>query len=263
MNLDLPELLGSRSLAVLVLTSVRLSALVIIAPFFSSRAIPLRLRTVLALGFTLLLHPVALAHAAATVEVTPATILDEALIGFAIGLGAALFVGAAEMAGDVMAIQSGLSGAAVLDPNTSISLPVVGQFMQLFTIVLLLAANAHLVMLDSVAVSLREFPTGMTLNPTAGFAAMLDAGGALFVLGIRFAAPVIAAILITNVALAILTRAAPQLNVLSVAFPLQIGVGLFVLAMAVPFIAGTFSHWSADYDVLITRMIGPLASGGR
>ena len=64
MNLDLPELLGSRSLAVLVLTSVRLSALVIIAPFFSSRAIPLRLRTVLALGFTLLLHPVALAYAA-------------------------------------------------------------------------------------------------------------------------------------------------------------------------------------------------------
>ena len=66
-----------------------------------------------------------------------------------------------------------------------------------------------------------------------------------------------------NTALAILTRAAPQLNVLSVAFPLQIGVGLFVLAMAVPFIAGTFTHWSADYDALLTGMLGAFATGGR
>lgn len=263
MSPDLSELLGSRSLAVLVLTGVRLSALVTIAPFFSSRAVPLRLRTVLVLCFTLLLHPVALASATAAVEVTATALLDEALIGLAIGLGAALFVGAAEMAGDVIAIQSGLSGAAVLDPNTSISLPVMGQFMQLFTIVLLLAANAHLEMLGAVAASLRAFPSGTALHPAAGVAAMLSAGGTLFVLGVRFAAPVIAAILVTNVALAILTRAAPQLNVLSVAFPLQIGVGLFVLGMAVPFIAGTFSHWPADYDALLTRMLTPLATGGR
>ncbi len=142
-------------------------------------------------------------------------------------------------------------------------MPVIGQFMQLLTVVLLLAADAHLVMLDAVAVSLREFPSGTVLHPTAGLAAMLSAGSALFLLGIRFAAPVIAAILVTNVALAILTRAAPQLNVLSVAFPLQIGVGLFVLAMAVPFIAATFSHWSADYDALLTRMLGALATGVR
>ena len=263
MSLDLPFLIAPRSLAVLALTIVRMSALVLVAPFFSSRAVPVSLRTALILGLALLLHPVALSHATPVVEVTPGTVLDEALIGFAIGLGAALFVGAAEMAGDVIAIQSGLSGAATLDPMTSISMPVMGQFMQLFTLVLLLAANAHLVMLDAVAVSLREFPTGGIANLAAGVAAMLSAGSALFVLGIRFAAPVIGAILVTNVALAILTRAAPQLNVLSVAFPLQIGVGLFVLAMALPFIATAFTNWSADYDALLTGMLGAFATGGR
>lgn len=263
MNIDLPVLLAPRSLAVLALMIVRMSALVLIAPFFSSRSVPVSVRTALVLLLALLLQPVALSYAAATVEISALSLASEALVGFAIGLGAALFVGAAEMAGDVMAIQSGLSGAAVLDPMTSISMPVMGQFMQLFTLVLLLAANAHLVMLDAVAVSLREFPAGGVANLRAGIAAMLSAGSALFVLGIRFAAPVIAAVLVANVALAILTRAAPQLNVLSVAFPLQIGVGLLVLALALPFIATGFAHWSADYDVLLTRMMGALATGVR
>jgi flagellar biosynthetic protein FliR len=261
-TIDLPALFAPRSLAVLALVSVRMSALVLIAPFFSTRAVPVSVRTTLILALTLLLHPIALARATATVELTLDTLITEALVGFAIGLGAAVFVGAAEMAGDLIAIQSGLSGAAVLDPMTSISMPVVGQFMQLLTLALLLAANAHLVMLDAVAVSLREFPVGSLVNARAGFAAMLSAGSTLFGLGIRFAAPVLAAILVANVALAILSRAAPQLNVLSIAFPLQIGLGLFVLAAALPFMVSGFVHWSADYDALLTRFLGALAAGG-
>jgi flagellar biosynthetic protein FliR len=206
---------------------------------------------------------VALAHAAPEVRLAPDAALGEALIGVAIGLGAAVFIGGAEMAGDLMAIQMGLSGAAALDPMTRVSMPVLGTFAQLLTLTLMLAANAHLVMLDAVAVTLHRFPVGGTIMVRDGLASLLSAGGALFALGIRFAAPVFAAMLVANVVLAILGRAAPQLNVLSVAFPLQIGIGLFMLAAALPFLAARLAAWPMEYDALLTRLLTPFPTGAR
>jgi flagellar biosynthetic protein FliR len=261
--MDLQELLAPRSMTVLVLAGVRLSALVLVAPVFSARSVPVRLRTAVFLVLVLLMHPVALGHAAADTRLAPDAALAEALIGLAIGLGAAVFIGGAEMAGDLMAIQTGLSGAAALDPMTRVSMPVLGTFAQLLTLTVLLAVNAHLVMLESVAVSLQRFPIGGAIQAQQGIAALLSTGGTLFALGVRFAAPVFAAMLIANVVLAILGRVAPQLNVLSVAFPLQIGVGLLMLAAALPFLAVRLAGWPGEYDALLTRLLIPFAPGAR
>jgi flagellar biosynthesis protein FliR len=148
------DLFAPGSAATAVLVGARVGGVLLIAPVFSSRTVPMMLRTGLLVLLVLLIHPVALAAPGAEPVLTAATLAAETLIGFAIGLGAALFVGAAEAAGDLLAVQMGLSGAASLDPLTMHSVPVLGQFCSLFAVTLMLAVEGHLLMIDSLAASL-------------------------------------------------------------------------------------------------------------
>lgn len=252
------DILSPGAAAAAVLVGARVGGLLLVAPMFASRAVPMRLRSALLVLLTLLLHPAAFAAGGMAVELSVAGVLRETLIGFAIGFGAAVFVGAAELAGEFLSIQIGLSGAAVLDPTSGHSLPVLGQLVQLFTLVLLLALDAHLLMLDALAESFGYLPLGRPVELQAGLATLVGHGAVLFSLGLRFAAPVIAAVLIANAALAVLTRAAPQLNVLGIAFPVQIGVGLLALGASIPLMAALFGTWEADYDAVLTRILSSL-----
>lgn len=257
------DLLAPASVGAVVLFAARVSGLVMVAPVFSAKSLPMMLRATLIVLLTWLLAPVALKSAQGAVPLTPAVLLSETLVGFAIGFGVALLVGAAEVMGDLLSVQIGLSGAAVLDPLTNQQVPVLGQFSNLFALALLLAMDAHLVMLDALAASTRVLPVGGATDMPAGAAALVGLGGSLFVLGLRFAAPIIAVVLLANAALAIMGRAAPQLNVLAVAFPVQIGLGLLALFAALPLIATYFINWEPSYDAALTRVFSAFAGGGR
>jgi flagellar biosynthesis protein FliR len=245
----------------LVLLALRVGGLVLIAPLFSARTIPRSIKTVVILLLTAVLAPAAYQATHGAAQVTPATFLTEMIVGFAIGLGGAILLGAAEVAGDLMATSMGLSGAALLDPLTGSSSNVLAQLAQLFAVTVLLSVDGHLVILDALAASAREVPVGTPLELQRGAAAMLSTGGQLFILGLRFAAPVLAAGLIANVALAILTRAAPQLNVLTVAFPLQIALGLSAAVAAFAFLATYVTDWPLAFEGTITRIFGALSPG--
>ena len=244
------------STTVLALLGLRISGLVLIAPVFSAKPIPAHLKMGLIILLTILLQPAARLHAAPNVSLNFATAFSESMIGFAIGLGAALLVGAADAAGELIAVQTGLSGAAILDPLTMQQGPALGQFTNFFAVTLLLALDAHIVMLDAIATSARVMPVGASFDLANGARAMVGTGSQLFILGLRFAAPVIAVVLIANVALAILSRAAPQLNILSVAFPLQIGAGLIAFAGTIPMIALFFNGWTNFYESVLTHSLG-------
>lgn len=246
------------SIQTLVLLGARVGGLIMIAPVFSTKAVPVKVRTVVILLLTALLQPLALAHTGAAPAITPATFVGETLVGFALGLGAAILVGAADTAGEFLAMQIGLSGAAILNPLSNEQGPALGMLMNMFAVALLLSLDAHLVMLDALAASVREVPVGAPLDLRAGMGAMVSTGTALFSLGLRFAAPVIAAVLIGNVALAVLGRAAPQLNILGVAFPVQIAIGLFTLAASLPFIATWFTGWQSAYTTMLSHVMGAL-----
>lgn len=233
-----------------LLTALRVGGLLLIAPMFSARVVPVKLRTALLVLVTIVLTPGAMAASQAP-AITPATVMAEALTGFVIGFGAAVLIGAAETAGDIIAVQTGLSSANTLDPFTSYGSPTVGQFMGLFVTTLVLVGGGHLVMIDALAASFELIPSGTPLEWEAGIATMVRAGTTLLALGLQFAAPILAAALIGNIALGALARAAPQMNMLAVAFPLQIGVGLIVLAAVLPFIATFFLSWSDHYSALV------------
>ncbi|MEP6619460.1 MAG: flagellar biosynthetic protein FliR [bacterium] len=247
------------SATALALVGLRMSGLVLVAPVFSAKMIPVMLRTALLVLLTVLLQPSARAYALPGASITLESAFSETLIGFAIGLGAAFIIGAADHAGELIAIQIGLAGAALLDPLTNQQGPALGQFTSLFAVTLMLALNGHLVMIDAMATSLRVLPVGSTLDLAGGARAMVAMAGQLFGFGLRFAAPVIAVVLIANVALAILGRAAPQLNILSVAFPIQIGIGLLAFSATLPVIAMFMNGWTGTYQSMLSQSLGVLS----
>jgi flagellar biosynthetic protein FliR len=247
--------LAPGSATTLALFAARMSGLLLIAPVFSATSVPRMVRVGTLVVLTVLLQPVALASVTGTPRLTPATAVSELLIGFAIGLGAALIVGAAEAAGDVMAVQIGLSGSAILDPLDTSSIPVLGSFTRMMALVILLSLDLHHGMLTALAESTVALPVGTVINATGGLQAMLQTASALFVIGVRFAAPVIAVVLIVNVALALLGRAAPQLNILSVSFPIQITVGLLALSATLPAMGRYLTSWRSVTDGMLTHIV--------
>ena len=255
------DLFAPGSAQTLVLLGMRVGGLVLVAPIFSSKTMPATVRTVIGILLTVLLQPVALSHTTGIPQITPTTFVSETLIGLALGMGAALLVGAASVAGDIMGMQIGLSGAAVLDPMTNTQENALGSFSALFATTLLLAVDAHLVMIDAIAKSAIVAPIGGTIH-FAGVLTLVKSASVLFGLGLQFAAPVIAAVLVGNTALAILSRAAPQLNVLSVAFPVQIGIGLVGLATAIPFVGAFYHGWSGVYNNSLDKVFAALVRGG-
>ena len=242
-----------------VLLALRVGGLVLVAPMFSARNVPTKVKAGVILLLTAVMAPAAHAAAGAGAQVTPATFLGETLVGFAAALGGALFVGAAETAGELMATTMGLSGATLMDPLNGTSSTVLSQLAQLFAVTVLLALDGHLVMLDALAASAQEVPVGVALSLREGVGAMVHSGGMLFALGVQFAAPVIAAALIGNVALAVLTRAAPQLNVFSLAFPIQIALGLLATVASLAFLATAAGRWPALLESTVARIFAAFA----
>ncbi len=243
----------------LVLVSTRVGGVVLTAPVFSARTVPVPVRTLLVVLISVLLVPVALTSAVGMPLLTPAAVAGEAVVGIVIGTGAALIVGAAEAAGEILGIQIGLSGAALVDPLGQGQSSALSEFASLFTIALLLSLNLHLVMLQALATSLDRLPVGSVMHLDAGLSALVGLGTRLFVLGMRFASPVIAAVMVVNAALSVLGRVAPQMNLLAISFPLQIAVGVFALGAALPFIAGWLHGWRGEYDAMITHAFRALA----
>jgi flagellar biosynthetic protein FliR len=238
------------------LVAMRVTGLLLIAPMFSSRTIPTMIRVAIILVLTIFLAP-----QIRPVEPSIGAMASELVVGVIIGLGAALVVAAAEFAGDLLAVQVGLSGAATLDALNQTQLPVLGQLTQLFMVMLLLAMGGHLLMIDALRESFTVIPPGAGLDLDGGIPSVVSAGSIVFARGLQFAAPVVAAVTLANVGLGILARTVPQLNVLMMAFPLQIALGLATLGLTIPYIAAGQGDWGASYLTWLDNALGALGGG--
>jgi flagellar biosynthetic protein FliR len=247
-----------------VLAGLRVGGLVLLTPTLAARQVPMPWKASLLVLLTAMVWPFAQASVpAGTVPaLTPAAALGETMVGMVLALGAALIVAAAEVAGDVIAMQTGLSGASSLDPVSFTSTPTLATFLRLVVLALLLVFDLHLVLVDGLAASFAVIPVGAPLDLAAGARALAETGVLVFTMGMRMAGPVVAAVLVLNVALAVLAKAAPQLQVISVAYSLQIGLGLFVVGGMLPFVAASLSGWQGPYDQLVGRLLDVFAAGG-
>jgi len=250
--------LSPEVMPIIGLLVMRIGALVLIAPVFSARTIPVMFRTALLVCLVALTLPAAYTHAVQPVRFSPEAIVSESLLGVSLGFGAALVIAAAEVAGELIGTQSGLSGATTLDPLTQFSSPVLGQFVALLATTILFTIDGHVAILEALWNSVRIAPPGAALQLVAGTRELIGLSADVFVQGLRFAAPVTAAVLISNVAMGILARATPQMNMFIVAYPLQIAVGLVTLMVALPLISTLLLDWPPSYAGLVDRLLAAL-----
>lgn len=240
------------------LLAARLGGMLLAAPMYSARTIPVRVRAVLLIVLTLALLP---SVDPVAVPPTPLGFAVETGIGLTIGLAASFYIAGASAAGSLLAIQMGLSGSATLNPLSGESAPIVSQFARLLALTIVLSLGGHLLIIEAVSESLSLAPLGGPVAIEQGFLGLVDVAGRVFAIALRFAAPVVAVLLIGNVVLGILGRAVPQMNLLMVAFPVQIAVGLLAIAAVIPIIGTLMGAWAFDFEYDLSRVLDLLVGG--
>jgi flagellar biosynthesis protein FliR len=161
---------------------------------------------------------------------------QQIVIGFAMGLAMRIVFVAIEMAGEIAGLQMGLGFATFYDPQSQASTPVLGQFIGLLATLVFLALNGHLLLISTVAESFTAFPISAAAPSAVGWRTLAEWGATIFAAGLLMSLPILAALLVTNVSLGILTRAAPQLNMFAVGFPITLSIGLIMLGMMLPYL---------------------------
>lgn len=216
----------------------RILGLIAAAPLFGNKGVPVSVKVSLGVLLATVIAPTVPAIPAAdpTSWAGLLILVKELLIGVAMGFSMRIVFAAIEYAGEVASQTMGLGFATFFDPNSQGRSSAVGQFMALVSTMAFLAVNAHLVLLAALAESFVALP--ITSTPFSGNAPLelVRWGGRIFSAGLQLSLPIVAALLITNVALGILTRAAPQLNIFGIGFPITLGVGFLTLSLALPYL---------------------------
>jgi flagellar biosynthetic protein FliR len=215
---------------------LRIGALFVSAPIFGARAVPVRIRIVLALLITMIIVPL-LPPAPAADPFTPAGVVigvQQVLIGLAMGFALQIVFGACVLAGQAAAGGMGLGFAALLDPQNGVSSTVLGAFYTILATLFFVAGNGHLALIEAVIGSFQTLPIAADGLSRAGLWQLVALGSTLFASGLALALPAMAALLLTNLAFGVMTRAAPSLNPFAVGFPVSLMTGLVVLAVTLP-----------------------------
>ncbi|WP_126976364.1 flagellar biosynthetic protein FliR [Frigidibacter oleivorans] len=232
--IDLAPLLAEAQGIVVALP--RIGAFLMAAPAFGARFVPLPVRIVAGVVLALpvmgnpALPPVA---TMATLAALP-LILGEVAFGLTAGLVMQILFAAAAMAGDRIANAAGLGFAAQLDPAGGGQNPVIAQVFGMAQLMVLFASDGHLTVLRLILDSFWTLPPG-TVPPLAELArAGIGAGSAMFALAVTLMLPAVAGLILLNLAVGVLTRSAPQLNLFSVGFPLTLLGGVLLLWLTAP-----------------------------
>lgn len=231
---------------------IRMGGFVLAAPIFGTRTVPARVRVLFALGLAWLLMPV-IPAVPATDPLSPEGLLiaiQQVLLGVAMGFAFQLVFAAVTMAGQNAAASMGLGFAAAVDPQNGVQVPVVGQFYSIVATLMFLAVNGHLVMLSIIADSFRVLPVGGDW-PQQLPSRLVAWGSHLFAAALLLSMPVMAALLLVNLAFGVIVRAAPQLNIFAVGFPLTLLAGLIVILLTLSGFATQLGElFTAGFDLM-------------
>jgi flagellar biosynthetic protein FliR len=225
-------------------TFARVGALLVAAPLFGARTVPVRARVMLALLISFAIVPqVAVPTGVETMSAAGALLFArEIVIGFALGFLVQMLFGAVAMAGEIIAMSMGLSFASVVDPDRGASVPVIGQYFVVISTLLFLAQNGHLALLALLVESFSLLPPGVDGLGIAGFWDLAAWGSRTFEAAIMVALPAATALLVAGVSMGLIARSAPQLNIFSVGFPVTLMLGIVALLFGLPLLAPQFEQ---------------------
>jgi flagellar biosynthetic protein FliR len=211
--------------------ALRIGGFVAAAPIASESTIPARVKIVMTVALAALLAPLAAVPGDLSIfsGAGALTAVREVLIGVAIGMVMELAFEALTFAGQTISMTMGLGFATLVDPQRGASVPVVGQMFMIMGTLTYLAIDGHLVLLGALANSFHTLPIGGPGGDRNFLLAVALWGARIFETGLLVALPVVIALVIVNMALGVVTRAAPQLNLFGIGFTITLMCGFFVL----------------------------------
>lgn len=219
----------------LVWPFTRIAAMLAIAPIFGARMVPMKAKLILALLLTWIVVPLippvpALSpFSAAGILVT----MHQIIIGFAIGFSLQLVFATLVVAGQAVAMGMGLGFATLVDPQNGVSVPVIGQYFIVIATLLFVSMNGHLALIGVLVDSFESLPIGTGFLVREDMLAVFAWGGRMFKNALMVAMPAIVSLLLVNMSFGVVSRAAPQLNVFGVGFPVTLTLGFIILVFSV------------------------------
>lgn len=235
---------------------LRILAVFTSAPIFSSRAFPLRAK--IALSFMVALASQASLPAAPIIGLDDpqviGVVVQQVVVGLSIGFAVRLIFAAVELAGEVVGFQMGLNFAAFFDPSLNTQSSAVARFFGQMTSLLFIVMNGHLMVLMAVNQSFAAFPVGQNFLDSLGKMQLYKLGADLFASALWIALPMVGMLMFANLALGVVSRVAPQMNIFAVGFPITLAVGLIGIAVTLPLLDQPFL-------ALMERVLSTFAGG--
>jgi flagellar biosynthetic protein FliR len=226
---------------------IRVGAFLLAAPVFGNRAVPSRVRMGLTIGVTLVVVPVLPTMPALDPFSSQGllTAVQQVVIGLALGFSLRLVYAVLEVGGQLIAHLSGLGFAALVDPQNGIDVPVVSQLYIVVATLVFLGLDGHLVVIRVLADSFLNLPVGPMGISRMGLWHLSEQAGWFLSAAVLLAVPAVAALLTVNLAFGVMTRAAPQLNIFAVGFPVTLLFGLAIMWLTLP---GAIAQFEELFD---------------
>ena len=254
--LDAFSALLSRELALDIWPFFRIAGVLMVAPVFGARLVPIRVRVALAVAVTVVLAPV-LPAAARVFEPSLASglvLVQELLLGIAMGFCLQMIFDALIIAGQTIAMGMGLGFATMVDPQRGVAVPVIGQFFVILGLLIFLSLGGHLATLRLIADSFELLPLGQPF-PIDGIWLLVSWGSEMFAGAVRIALPAATALLVVNIAFGVVSRAAPTLNLFAVGLPAGLLLGFVILLVNINNLSALIADLLASSLATIARML--------
>ncbi len=236
---------------------VRISAMLLVAPIFGARGVTPNMRIGLGLLLALVIAPQL--PSAPSIDVLSmqglVVALQQVVIGIAMGFVLQMVFSALTQAGESAALSMGLGFASVVDPVAGVQVPIVSQFFVIMATLLFLAMNGHLVLLEMLLLSFVSLPIGGGGLTSDDLWALLNFGSIMFSGALLIALPAIAALLMVNLAMGVVARTAPQLNIFAVGFPVMMLAGFVLLSILLPSVFARLGELMTLGFELVQRLI--------
>ncbi|TQV84185.1 flagellar type III secretion system protein FliR [Exilibacterium tricleocarpae] len=210
---------------------IRIGALFMAMPIIGTRIVSVRVRVVLAVAVTLIVVPLLppLPAVAGLSLQSLMIVVQQVLIGLAMGFVLQVVFQLFVLGGQFIAMKMGLGFASMNDPANGVVVTVVSQYYLILTTLLFLSVNGHLVVIEVLVESFNTLPIAATGLTAQHFFELADLGAWMFTRATLIALPVLTSLLVVNLAFGVMSRAAPQMNVFAVGFPITLILGLLLM----------------------------------
>lgn len=241
-----------------LLVLVRVSALVMTAPFFSYNTVPMRIRAAMSVFLSVVVitvTPVIPLHYVGVVGYS-VLILKEMMLGIILGLMCSMCFYIVSFSGQLMDMEMGLSMASMFDPMTRTQISVSGNIYNYLLMLMMVVTNMHYYIIRAIADSFLYFNVGEAVFPMLTFKNMVvDFIGNYFIIAVRIILPVFCCMLLINVVLGVLAKAAPQMNMFVVGMQIKVLVGLIILVLVIQSFPMVADYIFSQMKEIITNVI--------